>query len=210
MRPGGLSARREPVRPIAASLRRAAAAGLSFRPEDAGDLPFLKALYASTRSDEMAAVPWPDAEKAAFLDMQFQAQHRHYRAHYPDAEWLIILIGGEPAGRLYVESWPSEIRIIDIALAPTRRRRGFGAAIIADVLDAAARDGLGVGIHVEAGNPAMGLYRRLGFRCAEDKGVYHLMRWQPPAGGASPRGGAAATSGDSAAGRRGAQVKTAS
>ena len=32
-------------------------------------------------------------------------------------------------------------------------------------------------IHVEKNNPAMRLYRRLGFRTEEDKGVYDLMRW---------------------------------
>jgi hypothetical protein len=34
-----------------------------------------------------------------------------------------------------------------------------------------------VSIHVEKLNPAMGLYRRLGFICVEDKGVYDLMHW---------------------------------
>jgi hypothetical protein len=34
-----------------------------------------------------------------------------------------------------------------------------------------------VTIHVEKNNPAMRLYRRLGFTAVEDKGVYDLMRW---------------------------------
>jgi hypothetical protein len=34
-----------------------------------------------------------------------------------------------------------------------------------------------VSIHVEKLNPAMRLYRRLGFVTEEDKGVYDLMRW---------------------------------
>ena len=33
-------------------------------------------------------------------------------------------------------------------------------------------------IHVEKFNPAMRLYRRLGFVTEEDKGVYDLMRWR--------------------------------
>jgi hypothetical protein len=42
-----------------------------------------------------------------------------------------------------------------------------------------------VSIHVEKFNPAMRLYRRLGFLTEEDKGVYDLMRWR--AAGASDR-----------------------
>jgi hypothetical protein len=35
-----------------------------------------------------------------------------------------------------------------------------------------------VSIHVEANNPAMTLYRRLGFTHVDTNGVYHLMRWE--------------------------------
>jgi ribosomal protein S18 acetylase RimI-like enzyme len=46
-----------------------------------------------------------------------------------------------------------------------------------DLLDEAATAGKAVSIHVEKFNPAMRLYRRLGFKTEEDKGVYDLMRW---------------------------------
>ncbi|WP_156884492.1 GNAT family N-acetyltransferase [Stappia stellulata] len=166
-------------------LARAARRGLSFRRIAEADLPFLAALYASTRREEVAPLPWSDAEKTAFLDMQFQAQHAHYMQHYPDADWLVVERGGIAIGRLYLERWPSEIRIIDIALMPESRGRGYGDAMLRDVMDLAGRKRLGVGIHVEHNNPAMRLYRRLGFTKREDKGVYHLLRWDPP-GDAAP------------------------
>ena len=65
---------------------RAADAGLTFRPFADADLPFLARLYASTRADELAVTPWSDREKAAFLDMQFKAQHTHYQQYYPEAD----------------------------------------------------------------------------------------------------------------------------
>ena len=46
-------------------------------------------------------------------------------------------------------------------------------------MDEAAAAGKDVSIHVEKFNPAMRLYRRLGFATEEDKGVYDLMRWTP-------------------------------
>jgi ribosomal protein S18 acetylase RimI-like enzyme len=161
--------------------RRAAGIGLIFRPASDPDLPFLGRLYASTRAEELADVPWNAQEKAAFLESQFKAQHAHYRQYYPDADWLVIVHGGDDVGRLYIERWPSQHRIIDIAFLPEFRGRGFGTALMQDLLDEAAAAGKAVSIHVEKFNPAMRLYRRLGFVTEEDKGVYDLMHWTPSA-----------------------------
>ena len=161
--------------------KRAAEAGLTFRRIADADLPLLARIYASTRTEELAPVPWSDAEKAAFLDMQFRAQHAHYQQYYPDADWLIITHGGEDVGRLYLERLPEQHRIIDIAFLPQHRGRGLGAALLRDLLDEAAAAGKDMSIHVEKFNPAMRLYRRLGFVTEEDKGVHDLMRWKAAA-----------------------------
>jgi ribosomal protein S18 acetylase RimI-like enzyme len=156
---------------------RAADAGLAFRRFAEGDLPFLAQVYASTRAEELAATDWSDQQKAAFLEAQFQAQHAHYQRYYPGADWLVTMRGGESIGRLYIARWPSQHRIIDIALLPAHRGMGLGEALLRDLMDEAAAAGKAVSIHVEKLNPAMRLYRRLGFTTEEDKGVYDLMRW---------------------------------
>jgi ribosomal protein S18 acetylase RimI-like enzyme len=164
--------------PVPFGWARAAGVGLSFRPIGDSDLPFLARLYASTRAEELAAAPWTDAQKAAFLDMQFRAQHTHYQQYYPKADWLMTMRDGEDIGRLYIERWPSQHCIIDIAFMPEHRGKGFGAALLRDLMDEAAAAGKAVSIHVEKFNPAMQLYRRLGFTTVEDKGVYDLMHWR--------------------------------
>jgi ribosomal protein S18 acetylase RimI-like enzyme len=155
--------------------------GAGFRAITPADMQFLCALYRSTREAELSRVPWSEAEKQRFIQMQFDAQHAHYQAHYPKAEWLVIERDGAPIGRLYLETWESEIRIIDIALMPQARGQGLGAAILRDLMDEARALGRSVGIHVEKTNPAMTLYRRLGFRPVEDKGVYDLLCWSADA-----------------------------
>ncbi len=122
--------------------------------------------------------PWSAEQKAAFLAMQFQAQHAHYQQYYPTADWLVAMRDGADIGRLYVDRWPSEHCVIDIALLPEHRGSGLGGALMRDLLDEAAAAGKAVSIHVEKFNPAMRLYRRLGFLAEEDKGVYDLMRWR--------------------------------
>lgn len=155
------------------------AAGMRFRLETPADEPFVSALYASTRAEELAPVPWADEQKHAFLKQQFQAQSLHYRAYYPAMQRLIIEHGGRAVGRLYVDHGDSEYRVVEIALMPEARSQGYGGAILTDLIDEAFAAGRKVSIHVERMNPALALYRRLGFEIAEDKGVYLLLERHP-------------------------------
>jgi len=157
---------------------RAAQAGLAFRPTADADLPFLAELYASTRTEELAVTGWSDAQKAAFLQMQFDAQHAHYQKHYQGSDFLVVARGAHDIGRLYLARWNAEHRIVDIAFLPQHRRQGLGEALLRDLLDEAAAAGKAVTIHVEKFNPAMALYRRLGFIAADEEGAYDLMRWE--------------------------------
>ena len=162
-------------------LNSAAGLGVTLRPMRDDDLPFAAAVYASTRTEELEPTGWPDELKRAFLERQHEAQHHHYRSHYPGAEWLIVERGGQALGRLYLVEWTRELRVIDIALLPEARGQGVGAALLADILAAAAAGGKAVSAHVERNNPALRLYDRLGCGLAEDKGVYLLLEWPAPA-----------------------------
>ena len=46
-----------------------------------------------------------------------------------------------------------------------------------DLLEEGQKAGKPIRIHVEYDNPAMRLYKRLGFRRIDDNGIYHLMEW---------------------------------
>lgn len=152
---------------------------VTLRPIVPDDAPLLLAIYSSTRVEELAGVAWDDDQKAAFLRQQFEAQHRQYQEGYRDASFQIVLIGGQPAGRLYLASGADEIRIVDIAMLPAFRNRGVGSGLIAQVQAEAMRTGRAVRIHVERFNPALRLYERLGFRPIADRGVYWFLEWAP-------------------------------
>jgi ribosomal protein S18 acetylase RimI-like enzyme len=160
---------------------------IALRPVDSADEPFLYDLYASTRAAELAVVDWSDQQKAAFLRQQFEAQTAHYRQHYPAARRDVILVDRQPAGRLYVDRWPNELRVIDIAILPRFRGRGVGSTLLRQLQAEAAASDRAVSLHVERFNPAQDLYTRLGFVRADDAGpVYLLMRWTSgPAPGAT-------------------------
>jgi ribosomal protein S18 acetylase RimI-like enzyme len=148
------------------------------RSVEPGDREFLRSLYASTREAEMAIVPWTDEEKDRFLRMQFEAQDRYYREQFRNAEFSVMEMGGRPIGRLSVDRRKDEIRIIDIALLPEHRGKGIGSRVMESLLKEAGKAGKPVRIHVEKNNPALRLYKRLGFEKIEDQGVYDLMEWR--------------------------------
>jgi ribosomal protein S18 acetylase RimI-like enzyme len=148
---------------------------LTLRPATDGDREFLVGVYASTRLAELAVTGWSGAEIDAFLRMQFDHQDRHYAVAFAEAERSVIEVDGRPAGRLYVDRRPDEIRVVDIALLPEFRGRGVGGSLLGELAEEASASGRPIRIHVERENPAMSLYLRLGFVQVDDEGEYLLM-----------------------------------
>lgn len=153
--------------------------GICYRPRADADRAFLAHVYATTREEEMALVPWTPAQKAQFLEMQFTAQTVHYDQYYPDCAFLVIEKDGEPIGRIYIDRRPEEICLVDIALLPERRGGGLGTALVREILNEAQSAGKPVTIHVERNNRALRLYERLGFTPVDENGVYYKLRWSP-------------------------------
>ncbi len=151
------------------------------RPATPADRDFLVRVYASTRAEELAVVPWTDEQRAAFVLSQFTAQDTYWRQQRPEATRSIIEVEGRPAGRLYVDRTPHEIRIVDVALLAEFRGDGIGTALLRGLLAEGDASGLPVTIHVEQGNRARGLYARLGFRKVADAGAYDLCQRRPAA-----------------------------
>lgn len=175
--------------------------GFSLRALVDDDVPWLRDLYASTRAEEMAPLPWPAAAKRAFLDQQFALQHNHYLAMFADSDFLAIQRRDMPLGRLYLQrptpagddgddaraaretrADPAasaqtdaalpEYLIVDIALFPQARGEGIGGALIAAAQARAAADGRSLRLHVMTTNPdAQRLYERLGFVVVPDGGT---------------------------------------
>ena len=151
----------------------------TLRPARPEDREHLLAVYASTRAQELAPVPWTDAQKAAFVKMQFDAQDVHYKEHYEGATYEVIEVDGVPAGRLYLHRTPKEIRLVDIALLPSFRGKGIGTRLLAELIVEAKAKSVPLTIHVEIFNPARRLYERLGFAPVEEHGVHVLMERLP-------------------------------
>jgi ribosomal protein S18 acetylase RimI-like enzyme len=157
----------------------AEALGVRFRPTRDEDRQFLAELYATTRWEEVAQTGWPVETRLNFLAQQFELQSIHYAKYRPNAERMVIERDGTPIGRLEVDETADRLHIVDISLAPARRGGGIGTAILGDLQRLAENGGRKVSIFVEKQNPALGLYRRLGFEPIREEGAYDFMEWCP-------------------------------
>lgn len=155
------------------------ASNIALRPVGPDDHQFLLEVYASTRADEMALVPWTDEQRQAFVAWQFAAQQDHYAKYYPGANHDIIISNDRQVGRLYVARLDHEIRIVDITLLPAERNAGIGSYLIRQLLDEADHTGRMTRINVEEFNPSLSLFNRLGFSPSEQNGIHLLLQRNP-------------------------------
>lgn len=157
------------------AFRAVALQGITARPIGSADLGFLGGLYASTRAEEVAQAGWPEAQCRQFLAQQFDLQHRYYQEHFSDADFLLLLRGDEPIGRLYWRESSGIASLIDVSLLPAERGHGIGSALMHWLVEWAEGHGRAIVLHVEPTNRAHRLYRRFGFEVIADNGVYLKM-----------------------------------
>lgn len=150
---------------------------VTLRPAGADDEDFLYALYCSTRQREVTAWGVDAGQSEMILKMQYMAQRHQYRSQFPEADHDIILLDGQPIGRVMVNRRPEQNTGVDIALLAEYRSQGIGGELIQALLDEATHAGKPFRIHVERTNPAIHLYNRLGFAIIADTGAHFIMEW---------------------------------
>jgi N-acetylglutamate synthase-like GNAT family acetyltransferase len=126
----------------------------------------------------MKLVPWNVEQQESFLGMQYDAQRDHYRRQFPTADYKVVLLNQEIAGRLYVLREPAANRILDIALLPVMRRRGSGTQLLRGLLREASEAGKPLRVYVETFNPALCLFEQLGFLRIAEEGVNFLLEYK--------------------------------
>jgi len=148
---------------------------IELRPFSTDDQDFLYRLYSSTRLAELAPFGWDTAQQDAFLRMQFNARQRWYEMAYQGADHRLIMVDGEPAGRILVHRGSNAHVLVDIALLTEYRNRGVGTHLLRQLIAEAERDGAAVRLQVLKSNPAYRLYQRLGFVKTGEEGMYFQM-----------------------------------
>ena len=157
---------------------------LRLRPVAEADEQFLLSVYAGTRAEELAQAEWEPGQRELFIKWQFDLQRREYDVRFPDAEYKVILVDDQPAGRIWIGRDREQIRLLDIALLSQFQNRGVGTLLLRRLMDESNRSGKALRHMVFVlNNDAHRFYERLGFVVIEDFGAYKHMEWksEPPA-----------------------------
>ena len=157
---------------------------LTVRPVRPDDEAFLLFVYDSSRAQELAQVQWQYGQREAFVKWQFDLQRREYDGRYPDAEYDVILVNDERAGRIWISRDAEEIHLLDIVVLPEFQKRGVGGALLNSLIDEAKQSSKALRHYVFVMNAdALRFYERLGFVVIEEIGAYKHMEWksEPPA-----------------------------
>lgn len=152
---------------------------IALRAATADDLPFLGRLYRDTRRQELEGWGWPQEQREWFLQMQFDARQRSYEAAFPNAEDRIVCIEDVPVGRLLMNREPAALQLIDLALLEEYRNQGLGTELLRRLQRECERGRMVLCLQVLTANPAMRLYRRLGFAEVSADPVYARLEWFP-------------------------------
>ena len=143
------------------------------------DEAFLLALYGSTREEELAQVEWADGQKELFLRWQYELQRSEYETRFSDADYYIVLLDDQPAGRIWIGRDQQQIRLLDIALLAEFQNRGAGTLLLRHLMDEASLAGKPLRHMVFVLNSdAHRFYERLGFDVIDDLGAYKHMEWR--------------------------------
>ncbi len=156
---------------------------LTLRAVTADDESFLLFVYDSSRAEELAQVQWQEGQREAFVKWQFDLQRREYDARYPGAEYDVILVDDQAAGRIWIGRDAEEIHLLDIVVLPEFQNRGVGRALMNSLIDEARQCGKVLRHMVFIMNiDALRFYERLGFVVIEEMGAYKHMEWksEPP------------------------------
>ena len=151
---------------------------ISLRSVTAEDREFLLLVYAASREIELSVLPFDEVQKRAFCEHQLDAQTNYYEEKFSHATHDIILAGGEPVGRVYVNRGDALISILDLAVLSEHRKKGFATHIVKSLQNEAAPADKRVGIYVETFNPSQKFFRDLGFELVESDEINLYFEWK--------------------------------
>jgi predicted acetyltransferase len=152
---------------------------ISFRPVIMpDDEKFLQDLYAETRED-LTAIISDGSQLRQLLLMQYRGQKSTYTAEFPNARDQIVMLDGEPVGRLLLDHRQDSIHGVDIAILRAVRNLGVGSAVLVGLFEECSKKGIRFTLSVMKNNPAIRLYERLGCRIDGDNVTHFSMTWSP-------------------------------
>ena len=142
------------------------------------DAAFAFALFAATRTPEMAAMPIDAKAKDFLMRAQYRSMTESCRREYPNARSEIIELEGRPVGRLVTDVGDACVTYVDIAILPEAQGRGLGRRVMLNALEEPRRLGLTAQVSVLMHNAAsLRLCESVGFVRTQKSPPFVRLEW---------------------------------
>lgn len=145
-------------------------AAFAVAPAEGADDAFLQTLMRDECEDAYASMNPPRELLDRLIRSQRLGEADRIRRQFPAVEFLVIRRKGDPIGRLVVAHEVTEfgscLRLADMAILRFHQSRGYGGAILRDLVDSARRMGFyRINVTVFAANDVfIRLLKQVGFR----------------------------------------------
>jgi ribosomal protein S18 acetylase RimI-like enzyme len=139
---------------------------LSFRETTKNDIDFLTSLRRKTMEEHLVN------NGSIYND---EEQKKRVLLHYEKAE--IVIYKNEEIGLIKIDKTASPWIIIQVQILPFYQNNGLGNQILQLVINNANQCSEDIELNVLKSNPAIRLYKRLGFQIVKDKGRAYTMKY---------------------------------
>jgi N-acetylglutamate synthase-like GNAT family acetyltransferase len=153
---------------------------LAVRPALPQDEIFLYELFVAIRGPLFDLTPLTAAQREHLLRLQFRAQLSSYTEQFPNSCYHVVLLDGNPVGRLWVAPAGDSLVLVDIAIHPKLQSKGLGSVLVQRVQQEAQTARLPIRSMVDRFNPgSLRFHKKLGFGIVREDLLQYYMEWRP-------------------------------
>ncbi len=156
------------------------AESVSLRTVVRSDRAFLYELFAMNHIGELNVLGVDTERMEPYLMSQFSIQYRRFEKEFITAEMEIVLLDGQPVGRVYFECLDDEIYLVDLALLPDNQGQGLGTDLLNVLKKEAKQRALPIIAEVEEHHPALSFFEAAGFAETGKEESYVVLEWRAP------------------------------
>lgn len=136
-------------------------------------------LRKATQSDLEWLEPFYESLMRSYVELTHDWKPHVFRDTFDPSVTSIIQLDGEDIGMFKVHRQLECIYLADIQIHPQHQNQGIGAHLIQGLIDEASAIEIPVKLRVLKGNPARGLYEKLGFKVDQELDVSTQLIFQP-------------------------------
>lgn len=137
---------------------------VELRAETPTDAAFVDGLVRGHLAEALGLSPPPGFDPAPLLEMQARSREAMLAGRFPDLKRRVAWIGEERTAMLLTGTLDGALHVVEIIIAPTWRRRGVGAAILAQVVaDGRTRERDVTASIFVTNTASLGLFSSVGF-----------------------------------------------